>query len=176
MMGILTAEQIASANPYSLGIGKGGYFPLFEDCIIGNNNYGPRTQTASGQLKFTATGVGTYPPDNGTFRRCKFNSWAETNTIAMVYLAAAGTAKLDRLWLFEQCVFYNFYTNSATKMNQVFDDNEDHSHHIVLKGCTAIGYTEWQNADSALLWIQADMPITGVGGGLTSAPTGPTAS
>ena len=41
-MGILDAAQIASANPYSLGIGWGGYFPTFEDCIIGTSTWGPQ--------------------------------------------------------------------------------------------------------------------------------------
>ena len=175
-MGILAAEQIASANPYSLGIGWGGYFPIFEDCIIGQCTWGPRTQTASGHLKFTGGGVGAYPPDGGIFRRCRFLSWAETVTIAEVYLAAAGNQKLDRMWLFDQSVFYNFYVNSATGMNQVFDDNEARSHHIVLKGCTGVGYDEWQDADSALKWITADMPITGLGGGLCRPPTAITGS
>ena len=80
------------------------------------------------------------------------------------------------MWLFEDCTFYNFYANSATGLNQVFDDNENRSHHIVLRHSTGVGYDEWQDADSAQKWITADMPITGLGGGLCRPPTAVTGS
>lgn len=176
-MGIMDAAQIASANPYSLGIAPGGYFPLFEDCIIGQCTWGPRTQAASGHLKFKVTGAGVYPADGGIFRRCRFLSWAETVTIPMVYVPIQGAiAPLDRMWLFDDCIFYNFYQSSATKMNQVFDDNCTTTHHIILKKSSAIGYDEWQDADYAGKYIQADMPIVGLGGGLMTPPTAVTGS
>ncbi len=170
-MGILDAAQIASANPYSLGIAPGGYFPIFEDCVIGQSTWGPRTQTLSGHLKFNVTGAGTYGADGGIFRRCRFLSWAETASVSAVYIPIQGAKPpLDRMWFFDQCTFYNFWTSAATKITEVITDACTTTHHIVLKGCTAVGYDQWQTSDYAGAYITADMPITGLGGGLCRPP------
>jgi hypothetical protein len=170
IVGIWDAAQIASANPYSLGIGKGGYFPLFENCVIGTNVGATRTQANSSHLKFTGTGAGSYMPDNGIFRRCIFNSSSNTATTPMIRMVINS---IDRIWLYDECVFYNFAAATGTAVNQVFDDEDTYyTHQSVLKRCTAVGFTEWQTADIGFGSVQSDMPITGTAGGLAKQPTG----
>jgi len=167
--GSCAATQAATALATSLCIGRGGYFPRFEDCVIGNNTQVTRTGATNSHLHFTNLGGGTYPPDNGTFKRCKFLSISVAATTPMIYVLLNS---LDRIWLFEDCTFYNFYVGAATKLNEVIhDDDTFYTHQIVLKRCTAVGYTEWQTSDIGFGSVQSDMPITGTGGGLTTPPT-----
>lgn len=167
--GAQAATQCDTALATSLCIGRGGYFPKFEDCVIGTNTQTTRTGATNSHLHFTSLGGGLYCPDNGTFKRCKFLSISVDATTPMVYML---THSIDRIWLFEDCTFYNFYVATGALLNQVFNDADTYyTHQVVLKRCTAIGYTEWQTADIGFKSIQTDMSVTGLGGGLARMPT-----
>jgi hypothetical protein len=167
-MGITAATPAATANAYSVCINRGGYFPLFEDCIIGSNTGTDRTG-AAGHLYITNGGTGSYCPDNGIFRRCKFSSTGVTDTVPMVLI---DLSSIDRIWLFDNCYFYNFYTGAGTQMAQVFDDNDTfYTHTIVLNNCVAHGYHEWADHDIAFLNVVGSMAASDNGGGLTKQLT-----
>jgi hypothetical protein len=169
MNGACAATQAATALAGSLKIDRGGYFPRFENCVFGSNTGVTRTSQTGGHLQFSAAKSG-YPVDNGVFKSCKFLSISVTANCPMVHIA---TNTIDRIWLFEDCTFYNFYTGTNGLLNHVFYDLDTYyTHQIVLKRCTAVGYTEWQTADIGFGSIQSDMPITGTAGGLTKPPTG----
>ena len=160
-------DTVAAASLY---IAASGMYPLFEDCIIGQNVWDVREGALSGVLRFT----GTTGPQNGIFRRCTFLSASETATVAMVALPV--NSCIDRLWLFDNCHFENFSVNAAVRLNQVFYDNCGTTHSIMLHNCSAIGFDEWQDADQGNSYIGSNMPIVGVGGGLARNPTAVTGS
>lgn len=171
IQGIMAATQLTEVHANSLTIARGAYFPYFEDCVIGHNTWGPRGvgPIVNAHLQFSNAGGGSYCPDNGTFRRCKFLSWAEVVTSVMVWIPLNS---IDRIWLFDECVFYNYFSGAATKCNQVFlDEDTFYTHQIVLKDCVAAGYDEWSDSDIGFGNIQSAMPIAGLGGGLTRPPT-----
>jgi hypothetical protein len=164
-MGIMGAAQLTEAHAYSLCIDRGGYFPYFEDCIIGQNTWGPRSG-ACGHLWITNAKSG-YPVDNGTFRRCKFTQYCETTTTPMVLI---DLKSIDRIWLFDSCSFYNYYSAVSTQLDQVFDDDDTfYTHTIILKNCVAHGFHEWSDSDIGFVNIAGAMPDSNAGGGLTTA-------
>jgi hypothetical protein len=166
-MGIMAANQLTEAHAYSLCIDRGGYFPLFEDCIIGQNTWGPRSG-ACGHLWFANAKSG-YPMDNGTFRRCKFTQWSATATSPLIL---ADLNSMDRIWLFDSCSFYNYNQGVSTQLNQVFDDNDTfYTHTFVLHNCVAHGFHEWSDHDIGFINIAGSMPESVDGGGLTKALT-----
>jgi hypothetical protein len=166
MMGMTAATPAATANAYSLCINRGGYFPTFEDCIIGSNTGTDRTG-AAGHLYITNGGSGSYCPDNGTFRRCKFLSTGTTANVPMVLI---DLSSIDRIWLFDQCYFYNFYTAASTQLDQVFDDNDTfYTHTLLIHQCVAHGYHEWSDHDIGFVNIAGAMPDSNAGGGLSTA-------
>lgn len=162
-------DVVAAASLYIDGSGS---YPIFENCVIGQNCWDVREGANSGVLRFTGTaGTGPY---NGHFKNCRFLSRSETATVAMVALPADYCIHGD--WFFEDCHFSNYSSNWQNNLNQVFYDNVASSHMIMLKRCTAIGIDEWQDADAGNSHIGADMPIVGTGGGLARNPTAGTGS
>jgi hypothetical protein len=169
MNGSCAATQCDTALAGSLKIDRGGYFPRFYNCVIGSNTGETRTGATNAHLQFSAAKAG-YPVDNGVFKNCKFLSISVSATCPMVH---AATNTTDRIWLFDECTFYNFYVATNGKLNQVINDADTYyTHQFVLKRCTAVGYTEWQTADIGFGSVQSDMPITGTAGGLAKPPTG----
>ena len=166
-IGIIADNQVSDVECGSLLIDRLGHFPIFEDCVIGQNGWNNRTQANQGHLRFVGT---TAPaPQNGLFRRCTFLSRSDTATCAMVAIPA--NTSLDRLWTFDKCIFSNFGLNNANNLNQVFYDASGDAWNILLTDCAATGIDEWQDADRGANWIGATMPIVGLGGGLVRNPT-----
>jgi len=166
-IGSIATNQNTAAAAASLLIDRLGHFPIFEDCIIGQNNWGVRSGANSGVLRFVGT---TAPaPQNGTFRRCQFISRSDTNTCAMIALPASTC--IDRPWLFEDCMFHNYSPNNATAMNKVIYEACATTYSIILKNCVASGFTEWQTGDKGHAWIGTDVANAGTAGGIVANPT-----
>jgi len=179
--GISTAAQIATGACCSVEIMEGSGELLFEDSIIGQNNYGgARTVEMQGHLKVSCAGDPP-SPSNVIFDRTLFLSRSETATTHMVmWYNILGS---DRLWLFRECVFDNMSANHGVAINGVFGHVAPgvQSTNLRLVRCSASGYARWvhtgENTDGvAGSWIMADMPITGAGGGLVRTPTATTGS
>lgn len=165
-----TNQDIATAS--SLDIGANAHSPLFEDCIIGANTY-TWTRTAVGGHLYFSNVTSAANPQNGIFRRCMFLSKSDTAGVPMVH-SALGTRTLDRIWIFEDCIFDNFHT-AGTDLTQVFlgEGSGGMMHHLYLRNCSAYGYAEWTQTDTEPdCMIRANMPITGLGGGLMRRPSG----
>lgn len=168
--GNMNSTQCAVAAACSLRISDGGFYPRFEDCVIGQNEWSLRATANSGQLYFAGAATA---PSNGVFKNCRFLSIATTATVAMVVVPAVDY--IGRGWVFDNCGFHNIDPSAANgQMNQVFrlvntgSDNRP----ISLHNCWATGYTEWQTADGSPSLLEADMPITATAGGLMKQPTG----
>lgn len=159
--GVMTAgvdDVVAAASLY---IGGNAHYPIFENCIIGQDVWDEREGANSGQLRFT----GTTQPNGGVFRNCRFLSRSNTVTVAMVALPANGAC--GRSWVFDNCHFCNLHT-SFTNLNQVFYLNDSAGQVITLKDCCAQGFDEWQDADNSRL--MSNMPIADDNGGIVIAP------
>lgn len=163
--GNMAATQSATVAAASLYISGAGMYPIFEDCLIGQDVWSIRTGALSGQLRFTDAGEA---PNGGIFKSCMFKSLSNTNTVAMV--AVPSVDAIGRSWIFDNCFFFN-HSTTQTNMNQVFYLANTGSDNIpiLLHHCVAVGYDEWQDADNAGLY--SDMPVATVGGGLVIQPT-----
>ena len=174
--GIMTTNQVSTAAACSLNIAAGGHYPLFRECEIGTREWGTRTSTTQGHLRFTGASGGG--PGHGRFDNCIFSSRAETAGVPMVYMV--GLRAATSLWRFTDCLFYNFWNNWEGMCDSVFQNptSGQNTCSIVLENCTAVGFTEWQQREFKGVtytnegWIMTNMPITGTAGGLTKLPTG----
>jgi hypothetical protein len=143
-------------------------YPLVEDCIIGQDVWSARAAANSGVLRFSGTGG---RPNGGIFRRCQLLSVGTTDTCAMVAIPA-GTSS-GRGWLFDNCSFQHFDSGATTEtLARAFYSISAavQKHSMLVRRCSAFGIDEWQTDDDSV--VLADMPITGLGGGLARNPTG----
>lgn len=169
MQGTMTSQQAADADCASLIITGNGFYPQFHECIIGENEWATRTAANSGQLLFPGSAGA---PSNGLFRDCRFILRSDTATVALV--AVTGVDYIGRAWLFDNC-FFHCESADQTEMNRVFYMNTSGSDNIPsvnLHRCFAANFAEWQTDDNDA--IEADMPITGTGGGIGQQPDGAT--
>ncbi len=177
MTGIMNSTQRAVATASSLLIASGCSNSVFDNCTIGHNVWGARTQANQGHLYFggtTESGASAgQGPQNLHFKDCRLLSQGTTVTVPLVRTSPGGTEAIDRECLFENCSFGNFNGVDAT-LNAVISDPCQTWHNILLRRCTAYGYEEWQVDDLGTHpgYVSADMPITGVAGGHARMPTG----
>jgi len=163
MQGNMTSEQNAVAAAASLYIAGAGMYPIFEDCIIGQDVWGERAAANSGVLRFSSAGR----PNVGLFKNCKFLSRSITATCAMV--AVPTNTFIGRSWLFDNCHFSNFYDGS-TNLNQVFYTvTGTQKKTIQLKNCSMVGFDSWQDGDFEVVF--GDAPIADVAGGKMLEPS-----
>ena len=158
--GVMLANQISTAAACSLNIAGGAYYSYFENCLIGQSEWGIRTSTTQGQVRFTSTSAS---PAYGHFNKCVFRSHAETAGVPMVYVAAQYAA--GGYWRYTDCLFFNFWTNYASKCSAAFSNNGVSSQWHVLERCTAVGYTEWITNDTGE-WVVGAIQSSGSGGGV----------
>ena len=175
-MGTMTSTQAATSGASSVDIAKGGHYLYFENCTIGQSEWGTRSSTTSGVLNFS--GTSSPPPTHGHFKNCQFLSSAATAGVPMVYMAS--NQSCGRLWRFTNCLFYNFWANWGGMCSSVFQNpaSGQSTCSMVLEGCTSVGYTEWQQREFAGTtytnegWVMSAMPLTATAGGLSKIPTG----
>jgi len=172
--GNMVTAQNASANCCSLWIAEAGMYPIFRNCQIGQDVWGNRTTANAGVIKYeTTSGASAGRPNGSDFINCRIVSVGDDVECAMVRVTAA--TAIGRGHRFDNCIFSHFdgaaagskdltrafYTPSTAVQKDI----------IHLHNCMGIGITEWQDDDDDVVW--ADMPITGLGGGLGRNPTAP---
>jgi len=170
--GACAATQAGTALAGSLTIGRGAYFPRFEDCVIGNNTASTRTTSTNAPIQFTNSNAATesYCPDNGVFKNCKILSISIDAACSAVHCVLKS---MDRIWLFDNCVFYNYYVGTNGLLNECFDDNDTYyTHQFVLKDCVNVGWHEWQDSDIGFESVVGAMPASAIGGGVSQVLTG----
>lgn len=172
--GNMVSAQNASANTCSLWIAEAGMYPIFRNCQIGQDVWGNRTTANGGVIKYeTTSGASAGRPNGSDFINCRIVSVGDDVECCMVRVTAA--TAIGRGHRFDNCIFSHFdgaaagskdltrafYTPSTAVQKDI----------IHLHNCMGIGITEWQDDDDDVVW--ADMPITGLGGGLGRNPTAP---
>lgn len=151
-------DLMDTANNYSLQL-SGGSENLFEGCTIGLDTIA-RGTAANSELRLVSGAT------RNTFRKCIFETYAEANTHQFLLVPSAG---LDRWTLFDDCVFVNMPTGTAsgTTMTEAFDVTGGGSPDglIILKGCTGVGFSDWEaNTESAKVWIDGAAPTNNTSG------------
>jgi len=165
ILGQLATLQAQNADCTSLWINtsKAGYGVgngvVFEDCVIGSSGGPTRTQL-SGTIRFGPTGVAA-AGSGMEFRNCRIEGRAEDNDPCAVKIEAANC--VDRLMLFDRCVFYNFSENHGTAPDYVIRDACNTTHDILLKDCTRVGFDAWTNL-AAHCFISSGTTQTTAGG------------
>jgi len=161
------ATQFASAAlGYALSVDASvaGYAHALrvEDCQIGDcrnssSGDGATPKTAGGVILMAGT---TNAGSCIEFRRNFISQWSHTNACSAVF----HNSGLDRYTLWEDCYFYNFYTNLASVLTGgVFTDSCGTTHMHLMTGKTAqYGWTNWTNNDA---YMFGAMPIPDVAGG-----------
>jgi hypothetical protein len=166
MKGGQHATQFASAIlGYSLYVdaGTAGYAHALrvEDCMIGDprnssSGDGATPRTAGGQIYLKGT---TNAGSCVEFKRCFIGGWSHTAGCYAVFHDSG----LDRHILWEDCTFYNFYTNLASTLTNVFHDTCGTTHIHLLTGRTSqYGWAYWSDNDA---YIFGGMPVCDVAGG-----------
>ena len=164
--GNMTTNQNTTVAAASLYIDGSGMYPIFDDCVIGQDVWGERSGANSGQLRFT----GTTQPNGGQFNRCRIPSRSVTATCAAVALPANGA--IGRGWVWNNCIFSNEYATPFTNVNNVFYDNDLAGQSILLKDCVSVGYAEWQAGGAGVdRRIFSNMGVATAGGGIAIEPT-----
>lgn len=163
---------MADKNCASLYVHTDADYLMMENCIIGHNTYtyGARDAALSGVVNFSC-GV-TAGPQNGIFKDCYFPVRAETSTVGAVRWSSTSCA--DRDWIFENCLFTNFWSNYAGSLAAVFkmDINPPITSNFILRRSACIGFDEWVEAGADHVpVIMGDMSITDSGGGVMRQQT-----
>jgi len=164
--GLMQSTQCSTAAAAALYIDSNGMYPLFENCIIGQNVWSARTGANQGVLRFTST---TGRPNGGIFRNCQFLSTGDTEECVMV--AMPDVACCGRGWYFDNCVFIHtdVLVGGAHNLNQVFYTVGGQKDIVTLHHCMASGIDAW--TDGAHETVLADMAVPAVTGGLGIEPT-----
>jgi hypothetical protein len=147
------ATPAAVAGNYSLFL-NGGSENTFTRCTIGLDTI-VRTDGAPIKLDGSAT--------RNIFDNCYIISACETAAKPMV--AFVDASALDRYLIFDNCLFYNFYTNHGGTLNECFTVPASAStHDIILKNCAAVGIAEWAKSDRGQIWVIGGTPAAGTAG------------
>ena len=173
------ASQVAAIEQASslefAAASSAGFGSTFEDCNIGTSSGSKRTAASaavsSGVVNFAVASQSGSPAGYAEFKRCRFLSWSEDADCNIIRLESVYAS--DRYLMFEDCWFYNFWTNKTDQLDVCFygDFGTIGSPVIMLKGSTAgFGFDKW--TASATSNLRADMPIVGTAGGLGRLPNG----
>jgi hypothetical protein len=103
------------------------------------------------------------------FKDCFISGWTETAGISIVY--QVGNYAVDRYVLWEDCTFYNFYTNLGAILTAgVFNDTCGTTHMNLLTGRTCqYGWNVWGNNDGYMFGM---LPQANAAGGKLVTMTG----
>jgi len=130
---------------------------LFEECVIGLDTIARGTAANS---EILLDGSGNSAARN-VFRRCIIPTNAEANTHQFLI---ANSSSMDRVLIFEDCIFYNPVDSAATAMTEAFDLHASQGGTIVLKNCGLYGAAEWDAGDTGNILIVGASGIAATSG------------
>ncbi len=166
-IGDIGSTQNTTVACASLTIDRLGHFPLFEDCVIGQNAWGLRNATNKGVLGFVGT---TAPaPMNGTFRRCELLS--RSDNVACVMIRIANNTAISRTWLFDNCAFSSFSELGTYDLTRGIYLGSSDSWSIVFKDCAVNGVILWTNQGYGKTQVGTNSAIAATAGGMVIEPS-----
>jgi len=157
-LGHIRSQQAGTALAADLWIDTtvtaAGHDLLLDGCYVGSS--GCATRSASNtQLLFGPTGtVGA--GSNVTLRNTVFGTRTKTAGCSAIKFAANYTC--DRLFLIDNCTFYNFYDENdiTSTVTEVINDDCATTHKILVKNSFMTGYASWEGTRSTVYLTQAD--------------------
>jgi hypothetical protein len=93
------------------------------------------------------------------FKDCFVAGWSETAACSAVFVV--GNWACDRYILWENCKFYNFYTNLGAALTQVITDTCGTTHMHMLVGSAQYGWGKWANSGTRVFGDMAVPYTTG---------------
>lgn len=133
---------------------NGGSENLFRRCTIGVDTIEAATGVNAINLDGSAS--------RNRFDECLINLYVGNAGARLVELA--DTTAVDRYTIFDKCTFFSNSTNKATTMASAFEIPSGHTTTatIFLKDCAGLGFTDWDDDDRAILYLNTGT-ITGGG-------------
>lgn len=122
----------------------------FVNCTVGVDTIARSTTNAELEV---ATGT-----NRTNFYNCRFFSFADSADHVFVKITG-----LDRELFFVDCIFYNAIKSTATTMTEAFAIDSS-SGLVLLKNCTLVGATDWENPVSNYIYIDGAAPTAGTSG------------
>ena len=157
-LGQIRSEQAGTALSCCLWIDTtvtaAGHDLLLQDCYVGSS--GGATRSANNTLLlFGPTGTGA-AGSNVTLRNTVFGTRSKTAGCSAIKFAANYT--VDRLFLIDNCMFYNFYDDNdiTSTLTEVINDDCATTHKIVVRNSFQTGWAAWESVRSNVYLTQAD--------------------
>lgn len=154
-IGHATAGDDTAARALELegtgGVGEN----LFEDCVVGLDTIARSTTNAELELLDSST--------RNVFRSSLFLSFAD-NAGHLFIKADAAAAAVDRFTIFDRCIFHNAIHSTGTTMTEAIAAHGSLSGTLLLKDCTLVGATDWENSASGQVMIDGAPPTAGTSG------------
>ena len=93
---------------------------------------------------------------NVTLRNTVFGTRTKTAGCSAIKFAASNT--VDRLFLIENCTFYNFYDENdiTSTVTEAINDDCGTTHKILVKNSFITGYASWEGTRGTVYLTQAD--------------------
>ena len=133
---------------------------LFRGCTIGVDTVAAATGMAGVIVDTDAKRC--------TFESCNFTMYA--GHAGAKFVEIADSSGFDRYLIFRDCLFIN--DSSVTTMTEAFTipaDMGSATHRIIMKGCSAVGATDWDTNDRGLMYLDSGTITAGGNAGLLQA-------
>lgn len=123
----------------------------FKDCVIGLDTI----VQATGCMAMVVAGSGAA---RNRFDRCIFAGYAGHNNAGLVEVLD-GTS-MDRAWVFRDCEFINLGSNTMASAF-IFTNPDNRWKRMFLINCWGHGFTDWDSANSGMLFSNMDIMTPG---------------
>ncbi len=160
-MGDTTASASATSRSLKIGLAGSGE-NLFQDCVVGIDTVTRSAANASVEFAGATT--------RNVFRRCYFPLMTSSATV--LGILGTGNECIDRVEIFDDCLFYNAIASTSTQMTVLGSFTTASPGGMVLfKRCASIGSTKFGDANF-LANSYVDMAeVSGSAGGLMVVPS-----
>jgi len=130
-----------------------GHGMLLDGCFVGHSGGYTRSNNNT-LLLFGATGAVSAGCDV-TLRNTLFNTRSKVAGCSAIKFAANYT--VDRMFLIDNCVFYNFYDENdiTSTLTEVINDDCGTTHKILVKDSHQTGWASWEATRSTVYLTQA---------------------
>lgn len=156
--GNVAAAQAIDAGA-SVQIAAGGSENLFKDCVFGVD-----TTTGGTGLMSLVVNASAGAARN-RFEDCVFHAYA--GHTAQGFIEFMNATALDRAWVFKRCEFVNLGGSTMASVFVFTGGTDASSKRVLLIDCWKIGATDWDHANTGLVYLDMAVP-TGVQGATNS--------
>ena len=170
-LGHIRAEQAGAALAADFWVdttvSAAGHGLILENCYVGSSGCYTRTSNNT-QLLFGPTGI-VAAGSNVTLRNTMFGTRTKTAGCSAIKFAADYT--VDRLFLIDNCAFYNFYDENdiTSTVTEAINDDCATTHKILVKGDSVItGYAAWESVRGT---VYLSGPAANGGSGIATVET-----